>query len=115
MEAEDRKRFSKGEIKLKVVMAGHYKSFPKDLIRECLYRGSHQRCSMKKVFLEILQDSQESTCARVSFLMACNFIKKEALAQVFSCEFCESSKNTFFTGHLWTNVSCLMILKNNCD
>ena len=23
-------------------------------------------------------------------------IKKEALAQVFSCEFCEISKNTFF-------------------
>ena len=28
--------------------------------------------------------------------MACNFIKKETLAQVFSCEFCEVSKNTFF-------------------
>ena len=27
---------------------------------------------------------------------ACNFIKKEALAQVFSCEFCEISKNIFF-------------------
>ena len=26
---------------------------------------------------------------------ACNFIKKEALAQVFSCEFCKISKNTF--------------------
>ena len=26
----------------------------------------------------------------------CNFIKKETLAQVFSCEFCEISKNTFF-------------------
>ena len=31
---------------------------------------------------------------------ACNFIKKETLAQVFSCEFCEISKNTFFTEHL---------------
>ena len=28
--------------------------------------------------------------------------KKEILAQVFSCEFCEISKNTFFTEHLWT-------------
>ena len=28
---------------------------------------------------------------------ACNFIKKETLAQVFLCEFCEISKNTFFT------------------
>ena len=29
---------------------------------------------------------------------ACNFIKKESLAQVFSCEFCKISKNTFFYG-----------------
>ena len=26
---------------------------------------------------------------------ACNFIEKETLAQVFSCEFCEIQKNTF--------------------
>ena len=30
----------------------------------------------------------------------CNFIKKVTLAQVFSCEFYEISKNTFFTEHL---------------
>ena len=30
-----------------------------------------------------------------------NFIKKETLAQVFSYEFCEISKNTVFTEHLW--------------
>ena len=57
-------------------------------------------CSIKKVFLEILQNSQENTCARVSFLInlqaeACNFIKKETLALVFSCEFRKISKNTF--------------------
>ena len=28
-----------------------------------------QKCSVKKVFLEILQKSQEKTCARVSFLI----------------------------------------------
>ena len=28
-----------------------------------------QKCSVKKVFLEISQNSQESTCARVSFLV----------------------------------------------
>ena len=60
-----------------------------------------QGCSIKKLFLEISQNSKESTCARVSFLIklqaeAYNFIKKETLAQVFSCEFCEISKNTFF-------------------
>ena len=36
---------------------------------------------------------------------ACNFIKKETLAQVLSREFCEILKNTFFTEHLWTTVS----------
>ena len=32
------------------------------------------------------------------FPEACNFIKKEALKQVFSCEFCEIFKNNFFHG-----------------
>ena len=30
------------------------------------------------------------------FYAACNFIKKETLVQVFSCEFCEISKDAFF-------------------
>ena len=30
----------------------------------------------------------------------CNFIKKETLAQVFSCEFCKIVKNTFLAEHL---------------
>ena len=34
-----------------------------------------------------------------------NFIKKEKLAQVFSCEFCEISKNTFFVEHLRETAS----------
>ena len=58
---------------------------------------------MKKVFLEILENSQEDTCARVSFLLklqagACKFIKKETLAQLSSCEFSKITKNTFFYG-----------------
>ena len=35
------------------------------------------------------------------------FIKKETLVQVFSCEFCEISKNTFFTEHVWVTGSLL--------
>ena len=31
------------------------------------YRSTRQRCSVKKVFLEISQNSQENTCARVFF------------------------------------------------
>ena len=36
---------------------------------------------------------------------ACNFMKKETLTQVFSCEFFKISKNTFLTEHLWANAS----------
>ena len=69
-----------------------------------------------------MQNSQENTCVRVSPLIklqvsackfikketlasACNFNKKVTLAPVFSCEFCEISKNTFFTEHLWVTPS----------
>ena len=58
------------------------------------------RRSVKKLFFEILLNSQENTCARVSFLQPkeCNFTKIESLTQAFSCEFWEHlSKNTFFT------------------
>ena len=37
-----------------------------------------------------------------SFFFNKNFTEKETLVQVFSGEFCEISKNTFFTEHLWT-------------
>ena len=53
------------------------------------------------MFLEISQNSQENSCAKVSF----NFIKKETLAQVFSSELCEIFKNTFFTEYLRTTAS----------
>ena len=32
------------------------------------------------------------------------FIKKKTLAQVFSSEFFETSKNAFFTEHVWTTA-----------
>ena len=53
----------------------------------------------KEVFLEILQNSQENTCARVSFLMA----------QLFSCEFCKIYKNIFFIAHPRMTVSQLFL------
>ena len=43
-----------------------------------------QTCSVKKVFLEISQNSQENTCVGVSFLIklhASNFIKKVNFAK----------------------------------
>ena len=46
---------------------------------------SFQELKLEKVFLEISQNSQENTCARVSLL-----INKETLAQVFFLQ------NSFF-------------------
>ena len=52
------------------------------------------RCSVKKVFIKLSQISQKNTCARISFLIklqaqACNYIKKDTLGLVLSCEICE--------------------------
>ena len=64
-----------------------------------IHRSSHHRYSMKKGVLSS-QNSQESTCARVSFLIKlqaspCIFIKKDTLVQVFSRKFCKISKKNF--------------------
>ena len=48
----------------------------------------------EKGVLRNFANSQERP-AREALFKACNYIKKESLAQVFSCEFCEISKNTF--------------------
>ena len=60
----------------------------------------------RKVFWEISQNSQENTCARVFFstmlqVLACNFTKKETLAQVFSCEFAKFPRAPVIIQHLW--------------
>ena len=45
-----------------------------------------------------------------SLFVSYNFIKKETLAQGFSCEFCKIFKDTFFTEHLWVTASFLQQL-----
>ena len=59
--------------------------------------SSHQRCSVKKVFLQISQISQENTCVGVS--------KKETLTWVFSCQIFEIFRNTYFEECLQTTAS----------
>ena len=71
----------------------------------------------KKVFLKISQNSRENTFATVSFLIklqACNFIKKETLAQVFSHEFCKISRIPFLKEHLCWLLLYLMFLLSWC-
>ena len=58
----------------------------------------NQKQPPRKGVLRNSQNSQENTCASLFFNKvpnACNLILKKSLAQMFSCEFCEISKNTF--------------------
>ena len=65
-------------------------------------KSSHRRCSVKNV--EISQNSQEKTCARVSLL-----IKLQAWGSGtgtgISCKFCEISSSTSLTEHLQVTAS----------
>ena len=76
-------------------------------------RSSHRRCSVRKgVLRNFAKFTGKHLCQSLFFNkvaglrpQACNFIKKETLAQVFSCEFCEISKNSFLTEHLRATAS----------
>ena len=54
----------------------------------------------------------QSLCFNKVADQACNFIKIETLAQVFSCEFCEIFKNNFFykTRPVWLLLDINSIL-----
>ena len=56
-----------------------------------------QRCSVKKVFLEILQNSQEKTCARVSFLIRAAGLRHRC----FPVNIVKFLRTPFLTEHLW--------------
>ena len=68
-------------------------------------RSRHRRSSAKKVFLKISQNSQENTCARVSFLIKLQDLGlqlywiRDSSTDIL-CGFCEIFKNTFFTESL---------------
>ena len=42
---------------------------------------------------------------KIAGVRPATLLKKVTLAHVFYCEFCEISKNTFFTEHFWTTAS----------
>ena len=55
-------------------------------------------------FLEQTCFHREPTFSPIFLPEACNFIKKETLAQVISCELLKKFKKTFFTEHLRTTA-----------
>ena len=76
-------------------------------------RSSQRRCSVRKGFLRNLAKFPRKTPVPESLflikfqVLLATLLKKETLAQVFSCEFYEIPKNTFFTEHLWATASQL--------
>ena len=83
-----------------------------------LFRSSHRGVPVQlywcnkteKVFLEIPHKiHKENTCVSQS-LFFFKFIKKETLALLFSCHFCEIPKNTFFTEHLLQSWAWRLLL-----
>ena len=66
------------------------------------YQNKTARSSRPEVFCKkgVLRNFAKFTgkhlCQSLFLIEACNFIKKETLAQAFVCEFCEFSKDTFF-------------------
>ena len=75
------------------------------VLEKQIFKSSYWNCSVKKVFLQISQNSLQKICARMTQDSVWNFVKKEILTEEFSCEFCEIFQNIFFTEHLWTNAS----------
>ena len=67
------------------------------------YSGTNTFCN-KSVF-RIFEKLARKQLYRVFFLIKLHFIKKETLAPVLSCEFCEILKNTFLIEQLWVTAS----------
>ena len=57
------------------------------------------------VFENFAKFTGEHLCQGLLFNKVARFIKKQALAQLFSCGFCEIFKNTFFREHLRITAS----------
>ena len=93
-----------------------YKSYVyKKICFTLLVEAAVQKCSVKKLFLKISQNSQENSSARVSFLIkknykkAWNFIKKETLLwhRCFPVNFAKFLRPLFFKERLCFSIDLL--------
>ena len=77
-------------------------------------RSSHQRCSVRKsVLRNFTKFTGEHLCQSLFYnnfikKLSCNFIKKETLAQVLSCEFVKFLRAPFLQ-----NISGWLFLNND--
>ena len=78
-----------------------------------LFRKSHWRCSVKKVFLEISQNSQDNTCVKVSLLMKLKasdlqlYLKKRLWRRCFPVNVAKFLRAPFLQEHLLATASVL--------
>ena len=71
------------------------------------------KITSKITFILILLEAATRGVLEEKLSQACNFIKKETLTQVFSCEFCKVFKKIIFTEHLWATASILSVKKKS--
>ena len=79
-------------------------------------RSSHQRCSIKESVLKNIKNFTGKHLCRSLFFnkvagLVCNFIKKEALPQAFSCEICKIFKKTFLQN---TSRRLFLLVSEKC-
>ena len=85
----------------KHLLADVHKSLFAELLHQFTKdKSSHKRCSVGEGVLRNFTKLTGKHLCQSLF-----FNRKETLAEVFYCEFCEISKNTFFTEHLWATAS----------
>ena len=83
-------------IHIQVCIHSWYTQPPKRrLVESIKSRSSQRRCSVRKDVLKLLA-------------LTCNFIKKEALSQVFSCVFCQ--EQFFLRAPFWKNTPGRLLL-----
>ena len=74
-------------------------------------KSSHQRCSVKHVFLKITQNLQENPWQSLFFDKVAGL---SPLVQVFSCEFAKFLRTSVFIKHLLWLLLALTISFNQC-
>ena len=88
---------------------------------ENIFRRRYRRCSVKKAILEILENSQENTCARVSFLIKlqaniirpASLLKKSIWHRCFSVNFPKFLRTPFLREQLWWRLLYHLELNNS--
>ena len=74
-----------------------------------------QTSEKKYIIRNFAEFARKHLCGNLFFAKAklCNFTKNESLAQVFSCEFCKTYKNTFFAEQHPTTASDYNIINSS--